>query len=615
MTDLPTTGLYLIDRGAPIIPVGADKDPKGVIVWRKGEQDYVTRAMTAEQWEREWAHNPKVHGIAVLGSEVYRTLVFDFESEGMDEPMIQATISWFETHYPRCLQRTLSGAYHAYCVITEGEYPTGDDVGKLAYRPPAPGETDPVLLTEIRAHGQYAVIVGPGRPPLPVDFEFAQITRTEYDRLAGMVRESSTYRPQRPQRRAYAGADGSGGGTGSIVSDAVAQGALSPLAVLPEGWDITGTDHEGRIYVRRPGAKSDTSGNLLGSSMVIHSSAVEWAEPGEAMTPAETLSRSMFEGDFRRAMNHVEDMAYALVDDGEPPENEHWAEAADVLEAVRAGLPDRMGSYGTIGEPPGADIVPLFGLAAIYSQTDDSTLADRFLYENRADIRYVIDAAQFTVYDARTGLWSDAWRSNAVGESRFDRRLKHSMQIYAAEAGQRVEAAVLAEAGPNPDDADRRRARAEAKKVETQLRSSNKRGNVSRAARSEASGLPGMAVESAEFDARPYLIADPLGVIDLRTGRRQPHNPALMLTQALPVAYDPEATCPEFEQFLKEAQPLLTSREYLKRREGSTLLGKQFQHLFHIDVGEGRNGKGVLNEVITRVLGPMGAVALRACSW
>ena len=183
------------------------------------------------------------------------------------------------------------------------------------------------------------------------------------------------------------------------------------------------------------------------------------------------------------------------------------------------------------------------------------------------------------------------------------------MQIYAAEAGQRVEAAVLAEAGPNPDDADRRRARAEAKKVETQLRSSNKRGNVSRAARSEASGLPGMAVESAEFDARPYLIADPLGVIDLRTGRRQPHNPALMLTQALPVAYDPEATCPEFEQFLKEAQPLLTSREYLKRREGSTLLGKQFQHLFHIDVGEGRNGKGVLNEVITRVLGPMGAVA------
>ena len=330
-------GLRLIDAGLPIVPVGADKDPKGVIKWRKGKQDYVVERMTSEEWADKWGGKPNVHGIAVLGSQVYGTVVIDVERPGMDETAIQAALQILPA---TCQQTTLKGGRHAYLVLTDGEYPTDGDndyIGHLAEHPPLEGGKYPVLLAEVRAHAQYAVPLGPGRPPLPADFAPARITRQEYDKVCDLIRTAGTYTHKTPEKKPYSGVGGGGGGTGGIISTAVAEGSLSPLAVLPDGWEIRGHDREGRTYIRRPGAKSDTSGNVLGHSVVIHSTSVAWATPGKSMTPAETLARSRFGWDFHAAMNAVEEMANEYVSAGVVPESEHWADALDVLEAIAAG--------------------------------------------------------------------------------------------------------------------------------------------------------------------------------------------------------------------------------------------------------------------------------------
>lgn len=327
--DLLDAGLHLIALGLPIVPVGKGKDPQGVIKWRTGKQDYVTQAMTADEW-RQWAPKSNVHGIAVLGSNVYGTSILDIEKPGTDEPMIQAAR---QVTPETCQQTTVSGAWHAYTVI-EGEHPGGRV--KLAQHPPPEGKTDPQLLAERRGHGSYAVIVGPGRPPLRSDFAPVRLSREAYDGIEAMIRQAGTYTPEPPVVREY-NRTGKGGGTGDIVTEALKQGALSPLAVLPDGWTITGHDPAGRTYVLRPGATSETSGNVLNGVVAIHSTAVDWAPtPPEdksalPISGADCLALSRFGGDFHAAMSWVEMKAASMVIDGEAPP-EHWPAA--VLEDV-----------------------------------------------------------------------------------------------------------------------------------------------------------------------------------------------------------------------------------------------------------------------------------------
>lgn len=334
--DLLDAGLHLIALGLPIVPVGKGKDPQGVIKWRTGNQDYVTQAMSADEW-RTWAPKLNVHGIAVLGSNVYGTSILDIEEPGMGEPMIQAALNITPD---TCQQTTVSGARHIYTVV-EGEHPGGRV--KLAQHP-SPDGTDPVLLAERRGHAAYAVIVGPGRPPLRSDFAPLRLTREAYDGIEAMIRQAGTFVPTPPVVREY-NRTGKGGGTGDIVTEALKQGALSPLAVLPDGWTITGHDPAGRTYVLRPGATSETSGNVKDGVVAIHSTAVDWAptpaedKSAKPISGAECLALSRFGGDFHAAMRWVETKAAYMVMDGEAPP-EHWPAAvlADVHDLNTLGV-------------------------------------------------------------------------------------------------------------------------------------------------------------------------------------------------------------------------------------------------------------------------------------
>ncbi len=132
-------------------------------------------------------------------------------------------------------------------------------------------------------------------------------------------------------------------------------------------------------------------------------------------------------------------------------------------------------------------------------------------------------------------------------------------------------------------------------------------------ARKRQTNLLGLA-ESVEpladagdgWDADPLILGVQNGVLDLQAGVLRTGRPPDRITKVAPVAYDPEARCPRWEQFLGEvfrSEPELIG--YVQRCLGYSLTGVITEQVFWILWGTGANGKGTLIETFARhVLGP-----------
>jgi len=86
------------------------------------------------------------------------------------------------------------------------------------------------------------------------------------------------------------------------------------------------------------------------------------------------------------------------------------------------------------------------------------------------------------------------------------------------------------------------------------------------------------------------------------------HDRGQLLTKVMPVEYDPDATCPRFDQFLNQIQPNIEMRRFLQRWFGLSMSGLDIQKLafFH---GGGANGKSVLVDLMARMMGDYSATA------
>lgn len=99
------------------------------------------------------------------------------------------------------------------------------------------------------------------------------------------------------------------------------------------------------------------------------------------------------------------------------------------------------------------------------------------------------------------------------------------------------------------------------------------------------------------------------GVLVTATLEMRPHDPNLRFTVQLPVAFDPEAGCPRFLQFLAEVLPG-ESHETIQMLFGYCLVpGNWLQRAFMF-MGGGNNGKSTLLGVLTALLGPDAVSAL-----
>ena len=107
------------------------------------------------------------------------------------------------------------------------------------------------------------------------------------------------------------------------------------------------------------------------------------------------------------------------------------------------------------------------------------------------------------------------------------------------------------------------------------------------------------------LNADRALLTCRTGTIDLRTGSCGPHRQADFITACAPTAFDPAATCPRFQLFLREIfRNDASVVAFAKRWFGYCLTGETTEHALVFHVGEGGNGKGKLLGILQHVLGP-----------
>lgn len=115
-----------------------------------------------------------------------------------------------------------------------------------------------------------------------------------------------------------------------------------------------------------------------------------------------------------------------------------------------------------------------------------------------------------------------------------------------------------------------------------------------------------------KMDADLWLLNCKNGVVNLKTGELTPHNRDYMMTKLAPVAYDPQAKCPTWEQFLKDVMQDEEGNvkheliDFLQKSVGYSLTGDTSEQVLFFFYGSGRNGKSTFMNVINDILGDYG---------
>jgi putative DNA primase/helicase len=115
---------------------------------------------------------------------------------------------------------------------------------------------------------------------------------------------------------------------------------------------------------------------------------------------------------------------------------------------------------------------------------------------------------------------------------------------------------------------------------------------------------PGIPAAPKDFDRDPWLLNVQNGVLNLRTGELQPHDPQALLTKMAGTEYHPEATCPTWEAFLqrifKGDKEVIT---FIQRAVGYSLTGNIGEQCLFFLHGTGKNGKSTFTGTLQALAG------------
>ena len=123
-----------------------------------------------------------------------------------------------------------------------------------------------------------------------------------------------------------------------------------------------------------------------------------------------------------------------------------------------------------------------------------------------------------------------------------------------------------------------------------------------------AANLEGLSAKLSDFDSDRWLLNVENGVLNLRTGKLEAHDPARRTMKLAPVVFDPHAKAPAWEKFLDRIFAGDRSLvDYVQRAAGYSMTGDTGAQAFFILHGSGANGKTTFLEAVRFVLGDYSA--------
>ena len=112
------------------------------------------------------------------------------------------------------------------------------------------------------------------------------------------------------------------------------------------------------------------------------------------------------------------------------------------------------------------------------------------------------------------------------------------------------------------------------------------------------------------WDSNPWLLAVENGVVDLKTGELRPGRPDDRITKHTNIAFDANASCPRWLQFLDEVfQSDKELIDYIWKAVGYSLAGDISEQCVFTCYGGGANGKSVFLKLIQLMAGDYGHIA------
>ena len=106
-----------------------------------------------------------------------------------------------------------------------------------------------------------------------------------------------------------------------------------------------------------------------------------------------------------------------------------------------------------------------------------------------------------------------------------------------------------------------------------------------------------------QFDADPFLLATPDGVVDLKTGKIRQARQLDYITKVTAVAPS-GAPCPNWKEFLKRITDGDDDlQRYLQRVVGYALTGDTSEHALFFAYGTGANGKSTFLNAVSGMIG------------
>lgn len=122
--------------------------------------------------------------------------------------------------------------------------------------------------------------------------------------------------------------------------------------------------------------------------------------------------------------------------------------------------------------------------------------------------------------------------------------------------------------------------------------------------------MPLVPAEREEYDTHKYLFNVANGIVDLKTGKLQPHDRNLKITKIANVEFVENAECPEWLAFLDSIfQGDKELIEYMQRLIGYSLTGEINEQIMIFLIGGGNNGKSTFINTIKDLMGEYGKQA------